>query len=59
MSVDTARLLLEMDYTTYGQSCREPHITPDAQLIECRRDRGHARDDHATRAGMGVIVWGV
>ncbi|WP_213815033.1 hypothetical protein [Glaciihabitans sp. dw_435] len=54
---DHALLLLEMDYTTYGQSCREPHITPSSELVECRRDRGHSADVHATRAGAGIIVW--
>lgn len=51
------KLLLEMDYTTYGQSCRDPHITAKQELVECRRGTGHSVDVHATRAGAAIIVW--
>ena len=53
----TENLLREMDYTTYGQSCRDPHLTSDQQFVECRRGIGHPADTHATRAGIDVIVW--
>ncbi|TDW29456.1 hypothetical protein [Cryobacterium psychrophilum] len=49
-------LLRETDYTSYCDSCRDPHITPADDLVECRRQNGHA-DTHATRAGLRAIRW--
>lgn len=49
-------LLLETDYTSYANSCRDPHITPAKDLVECRRQNGHD-DTHATRAGLRAIRW--
>ncbi|MDJ0324600.1 hypothetical protein QMG61_12620 [Cryobacterium sp. PH31-AA6] len=49
-------LLLETDYTSYANSCRDPHIAPGEDLVECRRQRGHA-DAHATRAGARALRW--
>ncbi|TFC91793.1 MULTISPECIES: hypothetical protein [Cryobacterium] len=51
-------LLLETDYTSYASSCRDPHITPTNDLVECRRQNGHA-DTHATRGGLHAIRWAV
>jgi hypothetical protein len=51
-------LLLETDYTSYASSCRDPHITPTADLVECRRQLGHD-GTHATRAGVRAIRWAV
>ena len=51
-------LLLEIDYTGYDSSCRDPHITPADDLVECRRLRGHDDDTHCTRAGTNAIRWG-
>lgn len=51
-----AEYLLEMDYTSYGASCREPHVTDDNQLVLCRRQSGHD-EHHATRQGVGAIIW--
>ena len=50
-------LLLETDYTSYANSCRDPHITPAEDLVECRRLRGHGDEPHGTRAGMRAIRW--
>lgn len=50
------QLLLETDYTSYASSCRDPHITPTNDLVECRRQSGHD-DTHATRAGLRAIRW--
>ncbi|TFD70439.1 hypothetical protein [Cryobacterium sp. Hb1] len=50
-------LLLEIDYTNYNSSCRDPHITPAEDLVECRRPRGHDDDMHGTRAGVRAIRW--
>ncbi|WP_104190785.1 hypothetical protein [Cryobacterium sp. Y82] len=50
-------LLLEIDYTDYTSSCRDPHITPAEDLVECRRLRGHEDDTHGTRAGVSAIRW--
>ena len=52
-------LLLEIDYTGYDNSCRDPHITPAADLVECRRLRGHGGEPHGTRAGVRAIRWSV
>ena len=52
-----SELLLEIDYTGYNDSCRDPHITPAEDLVECRRMRGHDNDTHGTRAGVRVIRW--
>jgi hypothetical protein len=49
-------LLLEMDYTGYDMSCRDPYLTADADLVLCRRQKGHD-DTHATRDGTEVLVW--
>ena len=49
-------LLLEADYTSYANSCRDPHIAPGDDLVECRRQRGHD-DTHATRAGVRALRW--
>lgn len=49
-------LLREADYTSYHDSCRDPHITPSEDLVECRRQTGHT-DTHATRSGLLVIRW--
>ena len=49
-------LLLETDYTSYANSCRDPHITSSQDLVECRRQNGHD-DTHATRAGIRAIRW--
>ncbi|TFC04656.1 hypothetical protein [Cryobacterium mannosilyticum] len=43
-------LALESDDTSYANSCRDPHIAPGDDLVECRRQRGHD-DTHGTRAG--------
>lgn len=51
-------LLLETDYTSYASSCRDPHITPTNDLVECRRQNGHD-DTHATRGGLRAIRWEV
>ena len=50
-------LLLEIDYTGYDSSCRDPHITSAADLVECRRLRGHDDDLHGTRAGVRAVRW--
>ncbi|TFD30355.1 hypothetical protein E3T40_15265 [Cryobacterium sp. TMT1-19] len=50
------QLLLETDYTSYASSCRDPHITPTNDLVECRRQSGHD-DTHATRSGLRAIRW--
>lgn len=50
------QLLLETDYTSYASSCRDPHVTPTNDLVECRRQSGHD-DTHATRAGVRAIRW--
>jgi hypothetical protein len=50
-------LLLEIDYTGYDSSCRDPHITPTEDLVQCRRLRGHDEDTHGTRAGVRAIRW--
>ncbi|TFD60956.1 hypothetical protein E3T39_07565 [Cryobacterium suzukii] len=50
-------LLLEIDYTDYDSSCRDLHITPAEDLVECRRQRGHEDDTHGTRAGVRAIRW--
>ena len=34
-------LLLETDYTSYANSCRDPHVAPGDDLVECRRQRGN------------------
>jgi hypothetical protein len=41
---------LVMAYTTYDQSCRDPHITAQGELRECRLPTHHA-DDHASGYG--------
>ena len=50
---------LEMAYTTYEDSCRDPAIV-DGDLVQCRRPRWHEPHNHA--AGMTVLrrwdVWG-
>lgn len=48
--------LLEVDYTPWPSSCRDPHVTPDGQLVQCRRQNLHD-EGHATRAGAGLIEW--
>ena len=55
--VATPDYLLEIDYTSYDVSCRDPLISGDDQLVLCRRLHGHT-GDHATRAGIRAIVWG-
>jgi hypothetical protein len=46
---------LEMIYTPYQQACRDPHITTDGDLRECRRqhkhDGPHASDHPYTEWG--------
>ena len=49
-------LLLETDRTSYANSCRDPHIAPGDDLVECRRQRGHD-DTHGTRAGARALRW--
>lgn len=34
-------LELEMAYTTWDQSCQDPHITYDKELRQCRRAKNH------------------
>lgn len=53
---ETKLLLLEIDYTQWDVSCRDPHLTPDGQLVECRRQKKHD-NTHATRAGFRAITW--
>lgn len=50
-------LLLEIDYTPYGVSCRDPYVTDRQELVLCRRQSGHI-GQHATRRGAEAIVWG-
>ena len=55
--MSTPDYLLEIDYTAFSASCQDPLLTLDGQLVLCRRQVRHA-GDHATRAGVGAIVWG-
>ena len=47
-------LLLETDYTSSANSCRDPHIAPGDDLVECRRQRG-LDDTHGSRAGVRAL----
>ena len=51
------KVLLEMDYTTYDASCKDPHVSPAGDLIECRRQARHD-NEHGTRGGENLISWG-
>ena len=54
------QILLEMDYTTYGHSCRDAAITTAGTLVECRRQHGHD-GEHAVRYENKeqIYRWGV
>lgn len=46
----------EMAYTTYTESCRDAHITPEGDLRECRRMKRHALP-HASGYGTRHRQW--
>lgn len=46
----------EMAYTTYAESCKDPHITPDADMRECRRAKRHA-PPHASGYAKYHVQW--
>jgi hypothetical protein len=46
----------ETAYTTWGESCRDPHITPAGDLRQCRRRAGHD-DLCASGFGSGYEEW--
>lgn len=49
----------EMLYTTYGESCKDLHVTPEGDLRECRRTRGHWTEgtECASGFGRGLVRW--
>ena len=49
-------LTLEMAWTPWRDSCRDPHITPDGDLRQCRRRRNHD-DEHASGFGPLMRRW--
>lgn len=48
---------LEMAYTSWEQSCKDPVVGPTGDLRECRRQHGHA-GPHASGHGEQLILWG-
>lgn len=52
MTADLAAIALEMAYTSWEQSCKDP--TPE--LRECRRPHGH-EGPHASGHGDGLRLW--
>jgi len=49
--------LLELDYTPYAMSCRDPYVTDRGELVLCRRGAKH-NELHATRRGAECVTWG-
>jgi len=47
---------LEMTYTTWEHSCKEPHVAQD-DLRECRRQKDH-KGLCASGFGKGLLFWG-
>ena len=56
MAMTETEYLREMDYTTYGESCRDPYVTNAQDLVLCRRRTRHV-GAHATRNGAHAITW--
>lgn len=52
-------LLLEIDFSSYDGSCKDLYLSPTGELVECRRERYHEDDTHATRAGFKALKWPV
>lgn len=49
---------LEMSYTTWEQSCKDPAVDPSTgDLRECRRQHSHT-GPHASGFGPGLYMWG-
>jgi hypothetical protein len=44
---------LEMYYTTWEDSCRNPAVTAEGSLRECRRFRGHWKNGSPCASGFG------
>jgi hypothetical protein len=51
-------LELEMAYTSWEQSCQDPHITLNGDLRQCRRARHHG-GPHASgfASNQTLMVW--
>lgn len=56
MTMTETEYLREMDYTTYGESCRDPYVTDAQDLVLCRRRTKH-HGAHATRNGAHALTW--
>lgn len=50
---DPTRIALEIAYTTWDESCKDPLAEG---LRECRRPHGHD-GDHASGHGEGLRTW--
>lgn len=49
----------EMAYTSWDQSCKDPHITGTGDLRECRRPANHGGGFHASgfASTRSLFVW--
>lgn len=46
----------EMAYTTFEDSCGDSHVTPEGELRQCRRTRGH--DSYTRHASdFPLVLW--
>lgn len=65
MSTETdVAIELEMDWTPYGESCRDPlvlaHSGTELRTRLCRRRLGHGergKEDHASGHGSDFLRW--
>lgn len=46
-----------MAYTTFEDSCQDPHISPEGDMRLCRRTRGHWTNGSECASGYPVIYW--
>lgn len=51
-----AKIQNEMIFTTWDESCKDPALTEDGDLRECRRLKNHD-EKHASGFGAGFKEW--
>jgi len=56
MSEHQNKIQTEMSYTTWDESCKDPLLTEDNDLRECRRTNRHD-EKHASGFGNSFKEW--
>lgn len=55
-AADNRMIEMEMTYTPYLGSCREPAVTSTGDLRQCRRAMRH-HGEHASGFGQNLYLW--